>query len=245
MTALHAGAAQLGLTITPEQEARFARLLALLLARNRQVNLTAITDPGEVLVKHVLDSLTVEQVWTPTLGERAMDIGAGAGFPGLPLAIRHPDAHITLNDSVRKKVAFIEEAIAALGLDNADAVWARAEELGQRPAYRGRFDVALARAVAHLGALAEYALPLLRDGGRLIAMKGPNSLPEIADSARALEAIGGVVAETRRLALPNGDARVLIVVRKVRPTPARFPRDPGAAKKHPLFLDTTRAARLE
>ncbi|OPZ86401.1 MAG: Ribosomal RNA small subunit methyltransferase G [bacterium ADurb.Bin429] len=198
-----------------------------------------------MLIKHFLDSLTVELAWTPAPGERAVDIGAGAGFPGLPLAIRHPEVRVTLNDSVRKKVTFIEEAIAALGLDNAEAAWARAEELGQRPAFRGQFDIALARAVAHLGALVEYALPLLREGGRLIAMKGPNSLPEISDSARALALLGGEVAETQRLALPTGDERVLIIVRKVRPTPAKFPRDPGAAKKHPLFLDTSRTTRLE
>jgi 16S rRNA (guanine527-N7)-methyltransferase len=245
MTALREGAMSYGLTVTPEQEARFARLLALLLERNQQVNLTAITEPDEVVRKHFLDSLTVETVWTPAPGERAVDIGTGAGFPGLPLSIRHPELAVVLNDSVRKKVAFLEEAIAALELPNATAVWARAEEIGQRAAYRGRFDIALVRAVAHLGALIEYALPLLREGGRLIAMKGPNSLPEIADSAQVLRLMGGEVVDTRRLTLPAGDERVLIVVRKIRPTPSKFPRDPGTAKKHPLFLDTSRMGRLE
>jgi 16S rRNA (guanine527-N7)-methyltransferase len=244
-TALHEGAAQLGLTITPEQEAQFAHLLGLLLARNQQVNLTAITTPDAVLEKHFLDSLTVECVWTPAAGERVVDIGTGAGFPGLPLAIRHPRIAVSLNDSVRKKIDFLLDAIAALGLPNATAVWARAEELGQRAAYRGTFDIALARAVAHLGALAEYALPLLREGGRLIAMKGPNGEPEIAESAQALHVLGGTVVDTRRLALPGGDERLLIVVEKRRPTPVKYPRDPGAAKKHPLFIDTTRKARLE
>lgn len=240
MQALHAGAEQLGLTITPEQEACFARLLELLLERNQQVNLTAITDPDEVAVKHFLDSLTVELVWSPAAGERAIDIGTGAGFPGLPLAIRHPDLRVTLNDSVRKKIAFLEEAIAALKLSNAEAVWGRAEELGQRLQYRGTYDIAMVRAVAHLAMLAEYALPLLRIGGRLIAMKGPNSLHEIAESARVLDIIGGAVTETRRLTLPTGDERVLIIIQKTRPTPGKYPRDPGAAKKHPLFIDTGR-----
>lgn len=236
---LREGAAQLGLTLTDEQEDRFARFLTLLLERNAQINLTAITAPNDVAVKHFVDSLSVELLWRPKKNMRVIDIGTGAGFPGIPLAIRYPEVQIVLNDSVRKKVAFLSDAIRALELPNASAEWARAEELAKR-GLRNRFDTAFARAVAHLGALIEYALPLLHNGGTLIAMKGPSGVREIEEARPALEAIGGVVSSTRALTLPDGGERLLIQVTKVHSTPQQFPRDPGQAKKKPLFLDSTR-----
>lgn len=234
---LRAGAEVLGLTVSTEQEALFARYLDLLLERNRQVNLTAITDPVEVAAKHFVDALTVETVWQPQPGDRAIDIGTGAGIPGVPLAIRHPEAEFTLNDSTRKKVAFLEEVAAALPLPNIHPLWARAEELGRASAHRGRFTIALARAVAHLGLLIEYALPLLAPGGRLIAMKGPAGEEEITQSRPALQALHGEVAELRRLMVAGAGERLLIVVRAVSPAPAQYPRNAGAMKKRPLFLD--------
>jgi 16S rRNA (guanine527-N7)-methyltransferase len=232
---LRAGATSFGLTITAEQEAQFARFLELLLAKNQVMNLTAITDPGEVAIKHFLDSLTVELAWAPQPEEQAIDIGTGAGFPGLPLAIRHPQTIFILNDSVRKKVEFLDEVTTDLGLTNALAILARAEELGQRTPHRGRYDVALARAVAHLAVLIEYGLPLVRDGGWLIAMKGPSGPQEVAESRPALQALGGTVETVKELTLPTGDARTLVVVRKVGPTPAKYPRDAAAMKKKPLM----------
>lgn len=236
---LRTGAADLGLTLTPEQEGRFAQYLALLQQWNARVNLTAITEPVEVARKHFVDALTVERVWQPRAGDRMIDIGTGGGVPGIPLAIRYPDLPVVLNDSVRKKVDFLLVAVHELGLSHVTPVWARAETLGRDPRYREQFTVAIARAVAHLGALLEYALPLVAVGGTFIAMKGPGGVQEVADSALALEAFGhpAVTVETRDV--PGVGTRTLIVVRKTRPTPAIFPRDPGAAKKKPLFTLTS------
>lgn len=237
VTTLHAGAGALGLTVSAEQEALFARYLALLLERNAQINLTAITDPVEVAAKHFVDALTVEAVWRPQPGDAVIDIGTGAGIPGVPLAIRHPEVVFTLNDSTRKKVAFLDEVSTALPLPNIRPLWARAEALGRRSEYRGRFTAAFARAVAHLGLLIEYALPLLAVGGTLIAMKGPAGEEEIAQSAPALRALHGEIAETRRLTVAGAGDRLLIVVRARSPAPAIYPRDAGAMKKRPLYLD--------
>lgn len=234
-TALRDGAQEFGLTLTAAQEEKFARLLELLLERNKVMNLTAITDPVEVAIKHFLDSLTVETVWVPYPGERAIDIGTGAGFPGLPLAIRYPETKFVLNDSVGKKVRFIEEVINDLALTNASTMLGRAERLGREQGTRELFDVVLARAVAHLGALLEYALPLLRVDGWLIAMKGPSGRQEVAESRRAFAALSGTVEQLTELTLPGGGERQLIVIRKTHPTAAAYPREPGMAKKRPLF----------
>jgi 16S rRNA (guanine527-N7)-methyltransferase len=131
LDALRAGAARFGLSITADQEDRFARYLTLLLERNEQINLTAITDPVEVAVKHFVDALTLELVWQPRPGDIAIDIGTGGGIPGIPMAIRHPDVAVVLNDSTRKKTDFLTEAVAALDLTGAQALWGRAEHLGQ------------------------------------------------------------------------------------------------------------------
>lgn len=239
-TALHTGAAQLNITISAQEEALFTRYLELLLERNRVMNLTAITDPVDVARKHFIDSLAVEQIWHPAPGNRAIDIGTGAGFPGIPLSIRHPDVTFVLNDSVRKKVDFLQDVINTLTLKNASALWSRAETLGRDPQHRGKYHTTFARAVAHLGALAEYSLPLLVPGGVLIAMKGPGGEQEIRDSEQALSLIGGKVTKVKSFELPDVGERVLIVIKKIRTTPDSFPRDPGAARKKPLYIDSRR-----
>ncbi|HEY3379657.1 MAG TPA: 16S rRNA (guanine(527)-N(7))-methyltransferase RsmG [Armatimonadota bacterium] len=241
MIQLHNGAQALGLTLTADEETRLARFLELLLERNQHVNLTAITEPREVASKHFLDSLSVETIWHPRPGDRAIDIGTGAGFPGIPLAIRHPEVAFVLNDSVRKKVDFLRDAVTDLRLPNVVPFWERAETLGRNGQYRQQFNVAFARAVAHLGALIEYALPLLKVGGTLIAMKGPSGEREIPECAQVLALIGGEVTGTHHLSLPEAGERLLIAVRKTRVTRQEFPREPGMMKKKPLFLDSTRS----
>jgi len=234
---LRDGAATLGLTLTLDQEARFARYLEILCQRNTQVNLTAITDPGEIAAKHFLDAMTVETIWQPAPGSRAIDIGTGAGVPGIPMAIRHPQVAFVLNDSTRKKVDFLAEVAAELPLPNVQPLWARAEALGRDAAYRGQFQTAFARAVAHLGQLIEYALPLLVTNGLLIAMKGPSGEEEIAQSQPALQALGGTIAQVSRFTVAGAGERLLIAVRATAPAPARYPRDGSAMKKRPLYLD--------
>ncbi len=152
---------------------------------------------------------------------------------------------MVLNDSVRKKVDFLREAINKLALTHVRAVWARAEELGRHREYRQQFNAVLVRAVAHLAVLSEYSLPLLKLGDVLVCMKGPGGMREVEESRRALEQLGGSVAQLHRLTIAGAGERVLIVIRKVRPTPPEFPRQPGMAKKHPLFLDSSKSNRLE
>jgi len=235
LVTFRAGLAALRLTLNAEQEALFTHFLALLLERNTQVNLTAITEPHEVAIKHFVDSLTVEQLWRPQPGDRILDIGTGAGLPGIPLAIRHPEITVVLNDSVRKKVDFLQDVATALPLPNVTPVWARAEELGRQPLYRAYFNTVFVRAVAHVAVLAEYALPLLKNGGSLIALKGPGGTEEVAASTKALELLGGVVSDVAAFTLPGAGERVLIQIRKTRPTPSEYPRPAGVAKKRPLW----------
>lgn len=237
---LRAGADELGVSLSQEEEAQYAHFLALLLDGNARMNLTAITDPGEIAAKHFVDALSVETLWRPHAGDRVIDIGTGAGFPGLPLAIRHPEVDVTLNDSVRKKVEFLREAAAALHLANVTACWARAEALGRDPAFRAGFNAVFARALAHLAVLVEYALPLLKVGGTLVAMKGPGGEGEVAESGRALALLGGHLTALRRLQIRGAGERLLVQVTKVRPTPEQYPRDAAAMKKKPFHLDSER-----
>ncbi len=243
LLALREGAALFDIALSSVQEVQFAHFMQLLLTRNIQLNLTAITEPREVAIKHFLDSLLVESVWKPTHAERVIDIGTGGGIPGIPLAIRHPECTFLLNDSAQKKVNFLRETTVELGLTNVIPHWGRAESLGRDSDYRAKYHVALVRAVAHLGVLVEYALPLLRIGGRFIAMKGPGGEAEITDSEHALQTIGGAVQEVRRLTLPVAGERLLIVVQKTHHTPTLYPRNGGAMKKKPLFLDSRRTSQ--
>ncbi len=238
-TAFREGAAALALSVTAEQEDQFARFLALLLDYNQRVNLTAITEPSAVAVKHFVDSLTALTVWHPHAGDPAFDLGSGAGFPGIPLAIMHPEITVVLNDSVRKKVDFLHHAAATVPLANVSAVWARAEELARQPDYRERFNAVFARAIAHLAVLAEYGLPLLKVGDVLICWKGPGGVREVEEIQSALELLGGRVAGVYPLTIASAGERVLILIRKTRRTPQQFPRPAGIARKKPLFLDST------
>ena len=237
---LMTGAEKLGLTVTEEQQTLFWRFFQLMLERNAQINLTAITEPREVAIKHFVDSLTVELVHHFSDGQRIIDIGTGAGFPGIPLAIRYPEVEMVLNDSVGKKVDFLADVARALPLPNVTPIWARAEALGRDKTHRGQYHAVMIRAVAHLAILAEYALPLLRLHGVCIAMKGPNGERELMESEQALDLIGGKVREVRKVTLEEAGERVLIVIEKSCGTPECYPRETGMARKKPLFLDSSK-----
>lgn len=224
--------------LTPAQRDQFQQYYTELVAWNQRVNLTAITDYADVQVKHFADSLAVLlAIDEAELGSQPalIDVGTGAGFPGLPLKIVRPAWRVTLVDSTRKKTDFLEHVVHELGLDGVQVVWARAEELGQAPAYRGRFDVAVARAVADLAVLAEYALPLLRLGGRFVAQKGTAPEEELATAKEALETLGGAHRDTLLYRLPGFDEPLhLVVIEKVAETPEKYPRRPGMPEKRPL-----------
>ncbi len=228
----------LGEPLTERQVAQFERYAALLVEWNARINLTAITDPAGIVTHHFLDSLSV----LPFLGARGgapysvIDVGTGAGFPGMALAIARPAWQITLLEATRKKVDFLALVAQELALSNVVTVWGRAEEQGQEPAHREQYDAAVARAVAALPVLAEYCLPFVRVGGRWVAQKGPRVEEELQQSRNALGQLGGKLLALKEVAIPGlaDETRALVIVEKLRATPAAFPRKPGTPSKRPL-----------
>lgn len=219
-----------------ELRAGFDLLESALLDWNTRVNLTAITDPQEVRLRHFLDSLSLLPCLGETRGKRLIDVGTGAGFPGLPLAMARPDLQVTLLEATGKKLAFIDEVARTLKLKNVRTLHARAEEAGQMPGERESYDYVTARAVARLPVLAEYLLPLARVGGLCIAMKGETATQEAQDARRALTTLGGTLRSIEEVELPGVEGRhYLVLIDKVRPTPAEYPRRPGLPNRSPLI----------
>jgi 16S rRNA (guanine527-N7)-methyltransferase len=221
---------------------QFEHYFALLLDWNQRINLTAITDLQGVVVRHFVDSLTLLAVLpAPQPADivtkvSLIDVGTGAGFPGLALAIARPDIDITVMDSTAKKVKFCSEVIRQLNLDCAQALHARAEEQAHLPGFREQFDLATARAVAALPTLLEYVLPFVRVGGQCIAMKGSDADAEVAQAQTALQKLGGKLHHIHPVQLPGlSDQRALIVMNKVAPTPTLYPRQGGAPRSNPLI----------
>jgi 16S rRNA (guanine527-N7)-methyltransferase len=227
----------LGVKLPPNALSRFSLYLELLLEYNAKFNLTTIDTPGEVWRKHFLDSLSLLRVISPV--GSLIDVGSGAGFPGLPLAIACPRLTVTLLDSLGKRVRFLAEVVARLGLGaTVRTVQARAEDLGRRPEHREQYNFAVTRAVGSLNVLAEYCLPLVKRGGTMLAMKGPAAWPEIEEAARAVRVLGGGEVATSAWTLPGGgeqgEQRVFVIVQKVGATPAAYPRRAGVPSKQPL-----------
>ena len=228
--ALFSGA---GLTLSESHFAQFQCYLTELVEVNRHMNLTAITEPGEVWEKHFLDSAILLQKVTLPLGASCIDVGTGAGFPGMVLAILTPDARFTLLDSLGKRVDFLREVCASLALERVDCVHARAEEFAAD--HRQQYDVAMSRAVAHLNVLCELALPLVKVGGQFLAMKSVSSDEEIQGARGAIGQLGGRIADIRDYTVPETQVRHrLVVIEKVKDTPAIYPRSFARIKKAPL-----------
>lgn len=205
----------------------------LLLDWNTRMNLTAIRDPREVAVKHFIDSLLpLTQVELPQ-GASLIDVGTGAGFPGLPMKLARPDLDLTLLDSLAKRLTFLEEVCTRLGVE-ARRVHLRAEEAGRSPDFRERFDLATSRAVANLASLAEYCLPLVKVGGSLLALKGSSGHREAEEAAHAVALCGGQITQVLDATLPGGDARTLVVIQKISQTPTAYPRAATKIAKKPL-----------
>ena len=225
---------QSGVHLDDAQLRQFDRYSSLLRERNEVVNLTAIVDPAEIATKHFLDSLTLLLVRTPAPAARLIDVGTGAGFPGVPLAIARGDVRVTLVESVGKKVRFLEELIVALELANVTIIQARAEDLARDPAHRERHDVAVVRALPVLATNLELLLPFCRVGGDAVAYKGRVEA-ELGAAARAARALGGEITRVVTTAeLSLGDAlpgRCLVIASKRRPTPARYPRTASELKR--------------
>jgi 16S rRNA (guanine527-N7)-methyltransferase len=224
----------LKINLTPAQNALFEQYQALLLEWNQKFNLTAITDPQEMQLKHFYDSLTCLRAIPPD-AQSLIDIGCGAGLPGIPLKIMLPQLKLVLADSVGKKVEFCKIAAKELGLTDVTALHARAEDLGQDKAHREQYDWAIARAVAPLPVLAEYLLPLVRVGGSMLAQKGASAASELELANKAIRVLGGGQAKLDAFELPvTHDQRALIQVVKEKNTPAQYPRKAGTPSKKPL-----------
>jgi 16S rRNA (guanine527-N7)-methyltransferase len=202
---------------------------------NKRYSLTAIDDTAEVRVKHFLDSFSCYRVMRDTPVKKVVDVGTGAGFPGLPLKLLLPDMQLTLVDSVRKKTDFCEHIVETLALKGVEIVRDRAERLGQEESYRETYDWAIARAVAQLSELAEYLLPLVKVGGNMLAMKGSSGPQEAQEAQEALEILGGRLQQLDQLHLPGVvEDRYLIVIDKIASTPEKYPRRVGIPAKRPL-----------
>lgn len=212
---------------------RFSAYCGMLQEWNRRMNLTAIVDDQGVAVKHFADSVLPLTLWELPAGARVVDVGAGAGFPSVPMKLVRGDLALTLLDSQQKRLSFLRALCDELGLEAA-LVHARAEDAGRDPAHRERYDVAVSRAVAKVALLAEYCLPLLKVGGVLLALKGSGGRQEADQGERAAALCGGRIREVREYALPNGDPRTLVVVEKISQTPAKYPRPSQKIAKGPL-----------
>lgn len=224
---------KLGIQLSPEQVDQFSNYANLLVEWNEKVNLTSITDPEEIVLKHFLDSLTL----VPLIQGRNMaDIGTGAGFPGIPLKILLPQVKVYLVDSLAKRLDFLKVVIRDLKLAEVETIHSRAEDFARGPLYRESFDCVTSRAVARLPVLLEYAVPLLKKGGLFLAAKGSQVDEEVEESAKALQILGAEIKEIMRFSLgEEAEHRAIIVVEKTSPTPKVYPRKAGTPAKKPLM----------
>ena len=223
---------QMGIELDGKQADAFIRYYEMLIEKNKVMNLTAITEPEDVLIKHFADSVS-----PGSLSGKLIDVGPGAGFPGLPLKIAFPDLQVTLIDSLKKRVNFLNEVISELGLKGIIAFQGRAEDLARDPAHREAYDIVVSRAVAHMSILAEYCLPYAKRGGCFIAYKSREYLKgdEKAESEKAIELLGGRTEDIRRISLPDCDAdRCLVFIKKISGTAKIYPRKAGTPSRMPL-----------
>lgn len=224
-----------GIEATDRQIEQFNTYFELLIETNKSLNLTAITDPHEVAVKHMVDSLSCLDEHVFTEGATVLDLGTGAGFPGIPLAIMRPDLRITLFDSLQKRLRFLEGVISQLGLTNVVTLHRSAEETAKLSDYREQFDIITSRAVARLAVLAEWSLPFGRIGGYLVALKGAAYEEELQEAKKALDILGKATVQVKPVTLPTlDDKRAVLYVKKTAPTPKKYPRKPKDIKERPL-----------
>lgn len=219
--------------INDEQIKKFMNYMNLLLEWNEKINLTAITQPEEVKLKHFVDSLTVLKYINDD--DKVIDIGTGAGFPGIPLKIMNENTKITLLDSLNKRINFLNIVIETLNLRNIQAIHGRAEEIARNKLYREKYDVAVSRAVANLSTLTEYMLPFVKIGGKCICMKGANVNEELERAQNAIKELGGEIERVDNFYLSDNDnERNIIVIKKIKETKSKYPRKAGTPSKEPL-----------
>ncbi len=228
-------AAEYGINLSSTQMEQYNRYFELLVEWNEKINLTAITEPKEVAIKHMIDSITAYDENLFKDGTTVIDVGTGAGFPGLPLKIFCPEIKLTLMDSLNKRIKFLQTVVEELGLKEVECVHARAEEGARNKKYRESFDIAVSRAVARLPILCEYCLPFVKKGGHFIALKGMQYHDEAEEAAKAIKVMGGSRTEIRPVKLPElDDKRAVITITKTMPTPKAYPRKAGTPTKNPI-----------
>lgn len=224
----------LNISLTDFQIEQFMDYYELLIERNKVMNLTAITEFKDVIQKHFLDSLSMVKVFNPR-SERILDLGTGAGFPGIPLKIAYPELTVVLMDSLNKRIHFLEEVINTLKLENITAIHGRAEDYGRTAPYRESFDLCVSRAVAKLPTLSEYCLPFVKSGGYFIPYKSGQVEEEMISSGEAVKILGAVIEKAEKFTLPGTDIdRTLILIHKLKVTPKKYPRPAGKPSKEPL-----------
>ena len=224
-------AAELNIEISEKQNENLEKYAEMMLRYNEFMNLTAITEPDEIREKHFLDSITLLLI---SEGYTLIDIGAGAGFPSIPVKIVRDDINLTMLDSLNKRINFLNDVIKELDIKNAKAIHSRAEDAGKNKELRESFDIATARAVADLAVLAEYALPFVKVGGYFVAMKGTAPAEEIENAKKAVREMGGEIEQVKEALLPSGIRHSLVIIRKVIPTPSKYPRKAGKPSKEPI-----------
>ena len=233
MQELEKKAKKMQIELSNQQLEQFYLYMNLLLEWNEKINLTAITDPKEIILKHFIDSITI----APYLknAQSILDIGTGAGFPGIPLAILENSKDFVLMDSLNKRIIFLQEVIQNIALTGVQAIHGRAEELGKEKEHREHYDLVASRAVAKLNILLEYMLPFVKVGGRCICMKSQEIEEELEEAKQAIELLGGKLERVDEIILPESDVkRKIIVIQKVRQTPIKYPRKPGTPSKEPI-----------
>lgn len=223
----------ININISELQIQQFYKYMNLLIEWNKKINLTAITEPKEIILKHFIDSLMIiNKIPEKT---KIADIGSGAGFPGIPIKILRPNTEIYLIDSLNKRIKFLNEVINENKLNNTYAIHARAEEIGHNKMYRAKFDIVTSRAVAKLNTLIEYMMPLVKLGGKCICLKGPNADEEIEEARDAIKILGGEIENVEKILLPDSDnKRTIIVIKAVKQLPNKYPRKPGVPTTSPI-----------
>ena len=224
---------KMSISLNKEQYDQFYAYMVLLIEWNEKINLTAITEPKEIILKHFVDSLTIAKYIEE--GNTIIDMGTGAGFPGIPLKIYRNDVKVVLADSLNKRIKFLNEVIEKLQLKNIETIHCRAEELGKNKEYREKFDYATSRAVANLSTLSEYLLPFVKLNGSGIFMKTMEIDEELENAKKAIKILGGRIEKVDKFEIPESDlGRSIIIVKKEKQTPSKYPRKPGTPAKEPL-----------